>query len=56
MDIREVADIVDSEGLGYAIVDYMNGDEIEDQELRDLWKQASPILARIQEIISPYYQ
>lgn len=40
MTVAQVVDVIDSEGLGYAIRDYMSGDFIEDQELAKLWDEA----------------
>lgn len=48
-DLIEVADIVENEGLGYAVVDYMSGDSIADPELAALWDQAAGLLNRIKE-------
>jgi hypothetical protein len=51
LSISEVADIVECEGLGYAISDYMAADQIGDPRLRDLWELAAGILAEIEAII-----
>jgi hypothetical protein len=52
--VQEVAEIVESEGLGYAITGYLDADKIEDETLRELWKQAADILGKIEKIIEPY--
>ena len=54
LTIEEVADIVEGEGLGYAVTDYMNSDSIEDEELAKLWEEASIAMRKIQEILEPY--
>lgn len=51
---QEVADIVENEGLGYAIMDFMGGEHIADPELAALWDQASEILTQIRDILEPY--
>ena len=51
MTNQEVANIVDSEGLGYAILNYLSSNEIDDPVLREKWKQAETILTDIQNIL-----
>ena len=53
--LQDVADIVDNEGLGYAVQDYMSADSIEDEELAKLWDEAGIILNKIDKILEPYY-
>jgi hypothetical protein len=48
---RKVADIVECEGLGYAITDYMNSDDFEDKHLAELWDQAQTVLQEIEDIL-----
>jgi hypothetical protein len=48
---RKVADIVECEGLGYAITDYMNSDDFEDKHLAELWDQAQTVLKEIEDIL-----
>jgi hypothetical protein len=45
--IEQVADIVESEGLGYAIQHYMSADSIEDEDLARLWRIAKEALDQI---------
>ena len=52
--IEEVASIVDNEGMGYAIMDYMGADSIKDKELSKLWKEAQEVLSKIENILEPY--
>ena len=49
---RKIADIVEWEGLGYAITDYMGSNDFEDQHLAELWDQAQTVLHEIQEILN----
>ena len=49
MTNEEVADIVEQEGLGYAIQFYLDSDKIEDANLRDKWEQAKELLDEIDE-------
>lgn len=52
--LEEVAQIVDSEGLGYAITDYLSPENIEDEGLRELWLQAQTHLNLIEQKLAPY--
>lgn len=45
--VKDVAYIVDSEGLGYAIMHYLSADRIEDPELRRMWGDAGVLLTKI---------
>ena len=49
--IEEIRDIVDSEGLGYAVTSYMASTEIKDEELASLWRTASDALEKIERIL-----
>jgi hypothetical protein len=44
----QVAEIVDFEGLGYAIQSYLGADRIEDEKLAHMWKEAAELLDRIE--------
>ncbi len=48
---KEIAEIVDSEGLWYAITSYLNSGDIENPELAELWAQAETILSKIDDIL-----
>lgn len=47
---RKVAQIVDSEGIGYAVQHYMSADSIADPELASLWQQAAEVLGKIEKL------
>lgn len=49
--IADVADIVESEGLGYAVMDYMSAEKIEDEDLARLWRIAKEALDGIDAIL-----
>lgn len=51
---EQVASIVDSEGLDYAILHYMKAENIKDDELRSAWNKAHGALNEIQSILEPY--
>lgn len=53
--LEEVAQIVQCEGLGYAVQHYMSGDEIENKTLREFWEEASRLLNQIDTILETYY-
>jgi len=52
--IEEIAEIVEMEGLCYAILGYLYPKDIEDLYLAKLWEEATSVLAEIQEVLSPY--
>ena len=45
----ELIEIIDSEGLGYAITSYLNSDRIEDETTRELWKECEEKLRKLQD-------
>lgn len=49
--LEGLAGIVETEGLGYAIEDYLSADRIADPEVRTLWDQASKAMKRIRELL-----
>lgn len=49
--LEEVAQIIDSEGIGYAITGYLTYDKIADPRLAELWLQAQQVLAEIEEML-----
>ena len=53
--IKEVAEIVENEGLGYAITSYLSHEAIEDDKLAGLWKQAGDVLTQIDKLLEPHY-
>ena len=46
--VEEVAEIIEAEGIGYAVQEYLNPNSIEDEKLAKLWKQAQDILKEIE--------
>ena len=54
LSLTQVADIVQSEGLGYAITNYLSADNISDPELRNLWDHAGRIMKNIEELLEGY--
>lgn len=51
---QEVADIVMSEGLGYAIQHYLPSTDIEDEELRMWWNKAENALDKVRNLLDDY--
>lgn len=43
----DIADIIEDEGLGYAITDYVYVERIEDPTMRALWEHAHSTLGTI---------
>lgn len=52
--IEQVADIVNSEGLGYAVQHYMSADQIADPELKKQWGNAKVALSIIEMILQDH--
>ena len=52
----EVANIVEAEGLGYAVMDYLSSAHIEDVYLAELWQEAYNALTKIDKLLEPYYK
>lgn len=51
MTVEEVASVVDREGLGYALTNYMNADSIADSMLAQAWTQAQQAMARVKDLL-----
>ncbi len=51
LTISQINDIVETEGLGYAIEDYLASNRIADADLADMWAKASELLKEIQSYI-----
>ena len=51
MDNDEVIGIIESEGIGYAVLCYTNGDTFKDEKLAQLWKEAKEKLEAINEYL-----
>jgi len=49
----QVADIIEKEGLGFAISDYMSGDAIQDPELAEMWSDCRALMHEIRERVAP---
>jgi len=52
--IEDLYYIVENEGLGYAVADYVNADTIEDDEMRNLWKEAEEASKKVQRILDKW--
>jgi hypothetical protein len=48
---EEVIEIIESEGLDYAITDYLSPESIEDKTLAKMWKDAEIALKTIKEYL-----
>lgn len=51
MTDQDVADIVNNEGLGYAVQHYMGHENIKNPELASWWQKAKTSLDAIEEIL-----
>lgn len=52
LTVREIRDIVESEGLGYAIKEYLHTTEIADDKLAKMWKKCADLMNQIEEYIN----
>ena len=52
--LEDLYAIVESEGLDYAIENYVNADKIEDEAVRAKWKAAEEALAAVREMLKVY--
>lgn len=52
--LEELAQVVESEGLGYAIQHYLDAERIEDPEMAALWKQCAELMDQIDKKLEPY--
>ena len=51
MELDDVANIVNSEGLGYAIQSYLSSERIADKALREEWQKAYEAMDKIEKIL-----
>lgn len=51
MSVEEVRDVIESEGLDYAIMHYMSADNIMDETLRKYWTKAAEYLNKITDYV-----
>lgn len=51
VSVSEIASIIESEGLGYAIEGYISSDQIADSDLADMWERAAAVLAEITDYV-----
>lgn len=49
--LEEVRDIINSEGLGYAIQSFTTGDKMPTQKLKYLWNTAAKCMNEIEKIV-----
>jgi hypothetical protein len=49
--ISRIADIIETEGLSYAITEYLSPTNIRDEELATMWEEARDLLIRIEEYV-----
>lgn len=48
---EDLAEIVEVQGLDYAIMHYVDFEDIVDPEMRDLFKEADEVLSKIQSLL-----
>lgn len=51
LSIRDIRDIIEMDGLGYAIQDYLSHTEIADDKLAKMWKRCNLLLNEIEEYV-----
>jgi hypothetical protein len=56
MKLKEVAEVVNNEGLGYAVQHYLDSAQIEDPELAKQWGKARAALDIIEMTLQDYLE
>lgn len=51
---EEVFALIENEGIGYAIQDYLSADKIADEELAQMWSEAKQLLSAIEDYLNDY--
>lgn len=51
LSLEEVKDIVESEGLGYAVLHYLRASRIKDAVLKELWYEAYRAMSKLEEFL-----
>jgi len=54
LSVTKVQEIVDNEGIGYAITEYLSSDCIEDEELSRLWQEATAAFLAVELYLEEY--
>lgn len=54
VDIEYVKSVVESEGLEYAVCNYLSADHIEDTTLSALWKRASNAMRDVEKYLKEH--
>lgn len=49
--IEQVKEIVESEGLGYTVLEYMSSESIEDEILAEKWEKAARALQNVSDFL-----
>lgn len=49
--VDQVAEIIETEGLGYAIQHYLSPENIADKKLADMWQRAAALLKEIERYV-----
>ena len=52
LDVEQLREVVENDGLGYAIQNGVAPEEVEDDDLREKWEQAADLLNEIEEALS----
>jgi len=52
LTVREIRDVIESEGIGYAIKEYLHSSEISDDKLAKMWKKCADLLNQIEEYVN----
>ena len=49
MTDKDLRDVIENEGFGYAVQDYLDPDQIEDKATKELWLDAKEALDKLAE-------
>lgn len=51
---KQIAEIVETEGLEYTITSYLSIEKIEDEEMKKMFQEAAEILKKIEDKLEDY--
>ena len=54
LDNHEARQIIENEGIGYAVQSYIDGDEFKDPETRKLWNEADKALSDLESYLDDF--
>ncbi len=56
VSVEDIVSIVENEGLGYAVGEYLDAESIKDKTLAKLWGQAQDALDEVEHYLTAYFK